>query len=98
MDLLLVVKLQVLHKVLDDSTSIQLNSFFFSSSTPAVLGWGLWCGQGLTVIVDNGAHQLVLLQHGEEFQGLGLAKHVAALQALDPSHKVIHLDARPVVG
>lgn len=51
----------------------------------------------LTVVVHDGADQPVLLQHGEELQGLRLAEDVAALQALDPCHQVIHLDPCPVV-
>ena len=52
---------------------------------------------GLTVVVDDGSHQLILLQHGKELQSFGLAQDVAALQALRASHQVIHLDPGPVV-
>lgn len=51
----------------------------------------------LTIIVDNGADKLVLLEHGEELQSFGLTQDVAALQAVDPCHQVVHLDACPVV-
>lgn len=51
----------------------------------------------LTIVVDDGSHQLVLFQHGEKLQGLGLTEDVAALQALGPSHQVVHLDPCPVV-
>lgn len=51
----------------------------------------------LTIIVYDGPYQLVLLQHWEMFQGFGLSQDVATLQAVDPSHQVIHLYSCPVV-
>lgn len=51
----------------------------------------------LTVVVDDGSHQLVFLQHGEKLQGFGLTEDVAALQTVDPGHQVVHLDPGPVV-
>lgn len=51
----------------------------------------------LTIVVDDGSDQLVLLQHGEKLQGFALAQDVAALQALSSSHQVVHLYTGPVI-
>lgn len=50
-----------------------------------------------TIVVDNGSHQLVLAQHGEQLQGPGLGEDIAALQALAACHQVIQLYPNPVV-
>lgn len=36
----------------------------------------------LTIIIDNGSHELVFLQHREELQRFSLAQDIAALQTV----------------
>lgn len=50
-----------------------------------------------TVVVDEGANQVGLLEHGEGFQSFALGKKVRALNALASSQEIIELGSRPVV-
>lgn len=54
-------------------------------------------GMSHTVIVDDGAYQLVLLQHGEVLQGSGFAEDVTALQAITSCNQIVQLDSHPVI-
>ncbi len=51
----------------------------------------------LTIIVDNGSHEFVFLQHREELQCFALAQDVAALQTLGSGNQVVHFNAGPVI-
>ena len=53
--------------------------------------------QHLTIVVNNGAHQFVCLEHGELLQCLGLGQQVTLLHQLLACHHVIHLQAHIVV-
>lgn len=50
------------------------------------------------VVVDEGAHEVRLLEHGEGFEGLAPREEVGALDALAAGEEVVELGARPVVG
>lgn len=51
----------------------------------------------LAIIVDDSAAQLVLLEHGEQFEGILLGEVVRAFHIAIAGHQIVGLDAHPVV-